>query len=230
MKKIWLFMLSVLSVLFANAQGNVAPGFEQTNYPQFSINVAVLGNANRSNADIFFDEAERYERIGDFDGAAAMFNKAAHEYQRGKKFSRYGTALIRLSNAHLALLNYPEAEKIVLKQVLKNYTKIGSRAGQMLAYQQLGKIYLAANKLPQSLWFYTQQGILAQQLRDNHAYIESVLGIAAVKIRKKDYQLAVKDLNTAELLSKNANTAQYNQLIKNNRALIAEKHLSTKKG
>lgn len=228
MKKICLCIFLATCVLLTKAQNTVAPGFDQTNYPQFSINLAVLGNTSRSNADVFFDEAERYERFGDFDGAVSMFNRAASQYQKDKKFNRYGTALMRLSNAHISLSNYVEAEKIVLKQVLKNYTKIGSRAGQMAAYQQLGKIYLGANKLPQSLWFYTQQGILAQQLQDKNAYIESVLGIAAVKIRKKDYQLASKDLNTAELLSKNANIVQYNQLIKSNRALIAEK-TATKK-
>jgi uncharacterized protein (DUF2164 family) len=70
---------------------------------------------------------------------------------------------------------------------------------------------------------------LAQQLKDNNAYIESILGIAAVKIKKKDYQLAVKDLNAAELISRNNNTVQYNQLIKSSRAIIAER-TAVKKG
>lgn len=229
MKKVCLFMLLFVSAFFAKAQSAIAPGLDQANSSQFSINLAVLGNTSRSNADMFFEEGERYERFGDFDEAVSMFYKSAKEYQQDKKFSRYGTALIRLSNAQLALSNYAEAEKIVLKQVLKNYTRIGSKSGQMSAYQQLGKIYLAANKLPQSLWFYTQQGILAQQLQNKNAYIESILGIASVKIKKREYQLASKDLNTAELLSKNANIVQYNQLIKSNRALIAEKTV-TKKG
>ena len=223
MKKIGLFVFILAFAFFTKAQQPVAPGFDQTNYPQFSINLAVLGNPSRSNADVFFDEGERYERFGDFEGAVSMFSRAAKEYHQNKKFSRYGTALIRLSNAQAALENNTEAEKIILKQVLKIYTKIGSKAGQMAAYQQLGKIYLAANKLTQSLWFYTQQGILAKQLQNKNAYIESVLGIAAVKIRKKEYQLAAKDLSTAELLAKNANIIQYNQLIKTNRALIAKK-------
>lgn len=223
MKRINLLIFALAIVSFANAQSTVVSGPSVTNAAQFSVNLAVLGNTNRSAAEEFIDEAERYEKFGDFDNALVMLNKAANEYQQDKKFASYGTTLIRLSNVHLLLSNYGEAEQIVLKKVLKNYARMGSRAGQMSAYQQLGKIYLAANKLPQSLWFYTQQGILAQQLKDNHAYIESVLGIVSVKIKKKDYQLAVKDLNTAELLSKNANTVQYNQLIKQNRALIAER-------
>lgn len=223
MKRISLLVIALTIVSFANAQSTVVSGPSANNTPQFSVNLAVLSNANRSAAEEFIDEAERYEKFGDFDNALVMLNKAANEYQQDKKFASYGITLIRLSNVHLLLSNYAEAEQIVLKKVLKNYARMGSRAGQMSAYQQLGKIYFAANKLPQSLWFYTQQGILAQQLKDNHAYIESVLGIVSVKIKKKDYQLAVKDLNTAELLSKNANTVQYNQLIKQSRALIAER-------
>ncbi|MNJ99987.1 26S proteasome subunit RPN7 [compost metagenome] len=225
-----MLLISVLATsFFANAQSTVFSGPSPSNTSQFSINLAVLGSESRSAADNFLEQADRYEKFGDFDSAAAMLSKAATEYQQNKKLASYGTTLIRLSNLYILLANYSEAEQIVLKQVLKNYTKMGSRTGQMAAYQQLGKIYLAANKLPQSLWFYTQHGILAQQLKDNNAYIESVLGIISVKIKKKDYQLAVKDLNRVELLSKNINTIQYNQLIKRNRALIAEKTV-VKKG
>ncbi len=230
MKKLGLLISALTTVFFANAQSTVVSGPSPNSTPQFSVNLAVLGNNNRSIADDFVEEADRYERFGDFDAAANMLSKAAKEYQQNKKYASYGSTLIRLSNLYILLANYSEAEQIVLKQVLKNYTRMGSRAGQMSAYQQLGKIYLAANKLPQSLWFYTQHGILAQQLKDNNAYIESVLGIAAVKIRKKDYQLASKDLNTAEFLSKNANIIQYNQLIKTNRAFITEKTTTIKKG
>lgn len=222
MNKYILFIIGAIAVSSASAQSMVAPGFEQTNYPQFSINLGVLGN-NGINGDMFFDEAERYERVGDFKGAVSTFNKAANEYLRNKKYSRYGTALLRLSNAHLSLANYTEAEQIILKKALKNYAKINSKEGQMAAYQQLGKVYMASNKLTQALWFYTQQGILAQQLQNRKAYIESVLGIAVVKIKKKEYQLAIKDLDTAELLAKTANIIQFEQQIKSNRALIAER-------
>ena len=213
---------------FTKAQNAVAPGFDQTNYPQFAVNLAVLGSATNS-ADSYFEEAERYERVGDFESAVAMFNRAAATYQNHKKFGRYGVTLLRLSNTYVSLANYNEAEQLVLKKALRNYTKIGSKAGQMACYQQLGKVYMAANKLPQSLWFYTQHGMLALQLNNKNAYIESVLGIAAIKIKKKEYLLASKDLNTAQLLSITANIIQYNQLIKTSKALIAER-TSFKKG
>ena len=227
MKKIGLLISALATAFLANAQSTVVSGPSANSAPQFAVNLSVV--ETRSIAEEFLDQAERCERFGDFDGAAVLISKAANDYYQNKKFASYGTTLIRLSNLYILLANYSEAEQIVLKQVLKNYTRMGSSAGQMAAYQQLGKVYLAANKLPQSLWFYTQQGILAQQLKDQNAYIESWLGIISVKIKKKDYQLAVKDLNKVELLSKNINTIQYNQLIKRNRALIAEKTV-VKKG
>ena len=99
----------------------------------------------------------------------------------------------------------------------------------MLSYNQLGKIYLASNRLTQSLWFYTQQGILAQQLKNNNAYIESILGIVAVKIKKKEYAMAIKDVDRAELLSKNAKTTQFEPQNRSKRAIIAERHLTKTK-
>jgi tetratricopeptide (TPR) repeat protein len=222
------FYLFVCIAILTNATHAQSPSHtvDQTGH-NLSVNLGVAGSSTLS-ADFYFEEANRIEKIGDFDGAIAMFSKAANEYQQNKMFGRYGTALIRLSNVHLTISNYAEAEKIVLRQVLRNYTKIGSKSGQMLAYQQLGKVYLAANKLPESMWFYTQHGILAQQLQDKSAYIESVIGIASVKIKKKDYALASKDLNAAELLSKNSNIVQYDYLIKSNRAKIPEKFLTKK--
>jgi len=88
---------------------------------------------------------------------------------------------------------------------------------------------LAGNKLTQSLWFYTQQGILAQQLKNNTSYIESVLGMASVKIKKKEYALAIKDLNKADLLAKNAKITQFTQQIKASRSIIADKQSSKNK-
>lgn len=212
---------------FAKAQRAVAPGFEQTNYPKFSIKLPTPFHVANS-ADCYFDEAERYERVGDYETAVFMFKRAALGYQQYKKFIRYGATLLRLSNAYTSLGNYNEAEQVILKKALRHYTKMGSRTGEMASYQQLGKVYMAANKLPQSLWFYTQQGMLAQRLQNKSAYIESVLSIVAIKIKKREYLLASNDLNTAELLAKTANIIQYNQRIKMSRALIAERTVLTK--
>jgi tetratricopeptide (TPR) repeat protein len=184
-----------------------------------AINI-VVSNLDENEGNTYFAEAEKNERQGDFDEAITLFGKAAFEYNSARQFSRYGTALLRLSNVHYLQSHYTEAEQVVLNVALKNYSKIGSKSGQMESYNQLGRIYLAANKLTQSMWFYTQQGILAKQIGNDNAYIGSVLGLASVKIRKKEYTMASRDLNRAELLAKSANISQFRTQIREARALI----------
>lgn len=218
------FFLTLICLSFMVSAGaqNISTGPQDT--PPFgtAVNIAV-SPAEESDGDEFFADAEKNEKRGDLNEALTLFGKAAFEYNSDKKFSRYAAALLRMSNVHLLLLHYTEAEQVVLNAALKTYSRIGSRIGQMAAYNQLGKIYYASNKLTQSLWFFTQQGILAQQLKNNTSYIDSVLGIALIKIKKKEYSLAIKDVNRAELLAKNARITQFAQQIKNNRILIAEK-------
>lgn len=226
MNKFCLTLGLLFGVVVAFAQ-NVNSGPQES--PQFgtAINIAV-SMADESSGDEFFADAERNEKRGELHEALTLFGKAAFEYNIDKKFSRYGAALLRMSNVHLLLSHYTEAEQVVLNAVLKTYSRIGSRSGQMAAYNQLGKIYLAANKLTQSLWFYTQQGILAQQLKNSTSYIDSVLGIAQVKIKKREYNLATRDVNRAESLAKNAGITQFAQQIKANRQTIADKQAAKK--
>jgi tetratricopeptide (TPR) repeat protein len=192
--------------------------------PQLSgaINIAV-SNLDESDGDDYFAEAEKNEKKGDLNDAVTLFGKAAFEYNNARKFSQYGAALLRLSNVHFLMAHYTEAEQVTLNVALKNYSRIGSKVGQMDSYGQLGKIYLAANKPTQALWFYTQQGIVAKQIGNNSAYIESVLGLAQVKTKKKEYTLASRDLNRAELLAKSANITKFKNQIRDARALLPVK-------
>ncbi|RZL47788.1 MAG: hypothetical protein EOP00_10940 [Pedobacter sp.] len=226
MNKICLTLSFLFFVAQVGAQ-NLNSGPQDVPQVGSAINIAVATN-DESEADEFFEDAERNERKGDLNEALTLFGKAAFEYNNDRKFSRYGATLLRMSNVHMLLTHYVEAEQVVLNAALKTYSKIGSRAGQMASYNQLGKIYLAANKFTQSMWFYTQQGILARQIGNNTSYIDSVIGLALVKIKKKEYNLASKDLNRAELLAKNSKITQFNQQIKTNRSIIAEKQSSKK--
>lgn len=198
--------------------------------PPLSGAVTIASSSLEANeGNTYFAEAEKNEKKGDYDEALTLFGKAAFEYNSAKQFSRYGTALMRLSNVHYLQSHYTEAEQVVLNVALKTYSKIGSKSGQMESYSQLGKIYLASNKLTQSMWFYTQQGILAKQIGNNNSFIESVLGLAAVKIKKKEYVMASRDINRAELLARAANTSQFSAKIKEARALISTKTTAKKK-
>lgn len=186
-----------------------------------AINI-VSSNAERLDGDYYFAEADKFERKGDMNQALTLFGKAAFEYNTAHNYNSFGQALIRMSNVHLLMNHYKEAEQVILNVALKNYSKIGSRSGQMLAYNQLGKVYYNANKLTESLWFYTQQGILARQIKDNPAYIDSMLGIIFVKIKKKQYGLALKDVATAELFAANTNTTDYTTHFLYTRSVIDE--------
>ncbi|MCX2573536.1 hypothetical protein [Pedobacter sandarakinus] len=176
----------------------------------------------------FYEEAEDSEKKGDFNEALTLFGKAAFEYNAAKNFIRYGQAIIKMSSMHYQLGRYTDAEQILLNVALKNYSKLGSKTGLMNTYGLLGKVYLANNKSTQSMWFYTQQGILAKQLKSNSIYIESILGIVQVKIKKKDFTLALRDLKTAEWLASASKITQYKGQINEARAVISNKTTAKK--
>ena len=227
MNKICLVLVCLFYADSVLAQSNNS-GPQEVGPANNSFNIAIA-STDETIGDEYFSDAERNERRGDLNEALTLFGKAAFEYNSDKKYSRYAASLLRMSNVHLQLAHYTEAEQVILNAAIKTYSKIGSRAGLMASYNQLGRIYLAGNKLTQSLWFYTQQGILAQQLKNNTSYIESVLGMASVKIKKKEYALAIKDLNKADLLAKNAKITQFTQQIKASRSIIADKQSSKNK-
>ncbi|MBC6111779.1 hypothetical protein ACFOG5_14985 [Pedobacter fastidiosus] len=226
MTKIVLAFISLFASLQLYAQNIDRIEIQEPNGGN-AINIAV-SKYDEADGNGFFDEAEDLERKGDFNEALTLFGKAAFEYSAVKNFNRYGQAIIKMSNMHYQLGRFTDAEQILLNVALKNYSKMGSKNGLMNTYNLLGKVYLASSKYTQSMWFYTQQGILAKQLKSNNSYIESVLGIAQVKIKKKDFTLALRDLKSAEWLANSIKTSQYKAQIKDARELIAIK-ISPKK-
>ncbi len=211
----WLFCFGAI----AQSSSNTA---QDTGHAGLSINIAV-SNDEDTNGDSYFAQAEMNEKRGELNDALTLFGKAAFEYNSNKKFNAYGAALMKLSSVHLMLNNFVEAEQVILNVALKNFSRIGNRPAQMDAYQQLGNIYFAANKLTQSLWFYTQHGIMARQLKNNPAYIDSMLGIIKIKIKKKEYSMALKDVNRAELFARAHKVSQYNAQFKSTRSLLKGK-------
>lgn len=218
MYKLSLALLFFVNCIPAWAQSNHYTGQEPF-ISSGAINIAV----SRDDGDLYFEEAERNEKNGDLNDALTLFGKAAFEYNNSRNFSRYGASLLRVSQVHYLLQHYVEAEQVILNAALKTYSRSGNRLGQMASYHQLGKIYLASNKLTQSMWFYTQQGILARQTSNNNNHIDSMLGIIRVKIKKREYAMALKDIQKVELLAKNTRATQYQSQFRQVRAVIAEK-------
>ncbi len=226
MTKIVLALIGLFASLQLQAQNIDRTEIQEPNGGS-AINIAV-SKFDLEDGNSFFEEAEDLERKGDYNEALTLFGKAAFEYNSVKNFNRYGQAIIKMSSMHYQLGRYTDAEQILLNVALKNYSKTGNRAGIMNTYSLLGKVYLANTKYTQSMWFYTQQGILAKQLKSNNAYIESILGIVQVKIKKKDFTLALRDLKSAEWLANSIKTTQYKTQIKDAREMIASK-TATKK-
>lgn len=218
MYKLCLGLVFLVNIVPASAQSSNYV-LQEPYISSGAINIAV----SRDDGDLYFEEGEKNEKSGDLNDAITFFGKAAFEYNNVRNFSRYGASLLRLSHVHYLMQHYTEAEQVILNVALKTYSKSGNRLGQMASYNQLGRIYLASNKLTQSMWFYTQQGILARQTNSNLNYIDSMLGIIRVKIKKREYAMALKDIQRVELLTKNTNTPQYQVQLRQVRAVIAEK-------
>jgi tetratricopeptide (TPR) repeat protein len=225
MTKIVLALIGLFASLQLQAQNIDKSEIQEPNGS--AINIAV-SKFDLEDGNSFFEEAEDLERKGDYNEALTLFGKAAFEYNAVKNFNRYGQAVIKMSSMHYQLGRFTDAEQILLNVALKNYSKTGNRTGVMNTYSLLGKVYLANTKYTQSMWFYTQQGILAKQLKSNNAYIESILGIAQVKIKKKDFTLALRDLKSAEWLANSIKTTQYKTQIKDARETVASKTTSKK--
>ncbi|WP_029278222.1 tetratricopeptide repeat protein [Pedobacter borealis] len=225
MTKIVLALIGLFASLQLQAQNIDKSEIQEPNGS--AINIAV-SKFDLEDGNSFFEEAEDLERKGDYNEALTLFGKAAFEYNAIKNFNRYGQAVIKMSSMHYQLGRFTDAEQILLNVALKNYSKTGNRAGVMNTYNLLGKVYLANTKYTQSMWFYTQQGILAKQLKSNNSYIESILGIVQVKIKKKDFTLALRDLKSAEWLANSIKTTQYKTQIKDARETIASKTTNKK--
>jgi tetratricopeptide (TPR) repeat protein len=204
-KILTIFCLFASSFVYGQANSLVSPENASNGS---AINIAVSAPDERSGND-FFSEADRDEKKGDLFSALTLFGKAAFEYNTSHQLNDYGSALMRMSNVHLLLSNYTEAEEVILNVALKNYSRIHNVRGEMDAYRQLAKIYLVSNKLTEALWFSTQQGILALQIRNSSGYIDSILGVVSVKIKKKQFSLAKLDLNRAERYAKTTKNVSF---------------------
>lgn len=216
------FFAMLFFCISASAQSIEKIELQDSNTGGTAINIAV-SKYDLSTGNDYFDEANSFLQKNDFTQALQFFSKAAFEYSVVKNYNKYGQAVIKMSNMHYKLGNFKESEDILLNVAVKNYSKLHSNDGLMNTYYLLGNSLLAQNKYTQSMWFYTQQGILAKRLGNKNSIIESLLGVVQVKIKKKDFALALRDLKSAELLAKARNTTQYGDEITAARRTIAER-------
>lgn len=216
-------LLFSAAFIFTSVQSQQAYSFFRP-APTLNSKISHIGIANPDiiEGNNYFMDAESMEKSGDLTNAIVMFSRAASAYNDAKMPMRYANSLMRVCNLHILLKNYEVAEEIVLKTTLKIYSRLGNKYGELDAYRHLGRAYFGENKFPQSMWFFTQQGIIANQSYNKVAYIESVLSIAGIKIQKHEFSLATADINRAELLARNAKIKTFSAQIAISRGLIAD--------
>ncbi len=220
MKKVAIALIASLIYFSAAAQSVDKIDSQDQNAGSTAINIAI-SKYDLADGNSYFEKANNLFQKGEFDEALTSFGKAAFEYSTVKNYTKYGEAIIKMSDMHYRLGNFKEAEDILLNVAVKNYSMLHSNLGLMNTYFLLGNTLLAQNKYTQSMWFYTQQGILAKQLGNQNSVIKSLLGVVKVKIKKKDFSLALRDLKSAELMARARNTSQFGDEISEARRTIA---------
>jgi tetratricopeptide (TPR) repeat protein len=88
-------------------------------------------------------------------------------------------------------------------QALHYYSKYNDTTGMRISFYNLAKVYHAQRKYAQAKWFILEADNFSRQKNDVPNLINSLLELAAIKSDIKDYDLAMRDLNEALVLSVN---------------------------
>lgn len=94
-----------------------------------------------------------------------------------------------------------QAEELILKRILMMAYRTNNKQKEWQCYYYLGKSYLQQKKLTEAKWFFVQALTLSNGFDSKKPKIKSLLMLAKVKGKVKDYELAIQDLKVAESLS-----------------------------
>lgn len=161
-------------------------------------------------------------KLRKYPDALVLYGKAAAQFNQKKDYTAYGNAVLKMSDVHYFMRNYTAAEQSILNVALKAFGKASDKNGMMRCYQALGNIYIGLKKPVEALWFFAQQGNVAEQINDQISITESLLNVATVKIIRKQYALASKDLEV--LTARVAQLKQdqkYNVLISKMKSIVS---------
>ncbi|QEK52268.1 hypothetical protein FYC62_11915 [Pedobacter aquae] len=140
------------------------------------------------------------------DKAAADFNDMAIAgYRIMEQDQKLVKALLQQNELMLRAGNLKQAEQQILTKILLMAYRMNSKQAEMNCYQQLGRVYWHQNKFTEAKWFFVQANILANKLHHRVGTIRSLLMLAKVKNRIKDYGLALADLKLANSLLNTSN-------------------------
>ncbi|MBK0381951.1 hypothetical protein I5M32_03180 [Pedobacter sp. SD-b] len=131
---------------------------------------------------------------------ADLYNSYANDYLNGlHKPKQSFDQLLFASKIATSKNEIEKAENLILKNALPISGKLGQKS-QFTCYLQLGKIYLRAKRFTESKWFFIQANTTANKIDFKEGEIASLILLSKVKVMIKDYDLALQDLQKAQVI------------------------------
>lgn len=131
---------------------------------------------------------------------ADLYSRYANKYITGLSKPKLTFDQLLLESKIAASQNQiKKAETLILKSALQMSGKLGKKAAYA-CYSQLGKIYLKAKRFTESKWFFIQALTTASGIDFKQGEIESLILLSKAKLEIKDYDLAMQDLQKAQVL------------------------------
>ena len=157
-------------------------------------------------ADMAYNLSSVYLKQKKYDEAAKYLLKSSISYDSVGLKTVAGGTYIKLATIKVMQKKYDEAEALIMK---KGYPLCGP-ADNLACYQLLARMYQEQNRFSEAKWYYLQANTLSRKLQDTTSIITSLTSLGRVKTSIKEYVLALKDLNEAEML---AQTSEYSKLL-----------------
>lgn len=105
-------------------------------------------------------------------------------------------------------------------QALHYYSKYNDTSGMRSSFYNLAKVYHAQRKYTQAKWFILQADNFSRAKNDVPNLINSLLELASIKSDIKDYDLAMRDLNEALMLSINNHYSRNESAVQESFAIL----------
>src|ERR1700744_919639 len=105
-------------------------------------------------------------------------------------------------------------------QALHYYSKYNDTTGMRSSFFNLARVYHAQRKYPQAKWFILQADNFSRAKNDVPNLISSLLELASIKSDIKDYNLAMRDLNEALVLSVNNHYSRNESAVQESFAIL----------
>lgn len=173
---------------------------------QFQSGEAVAAGNTASYLTDYFISKKNYTQ------AFKYADLAKNAYYRVCKMDSLGSVYYKIAYIKSKQKSPKLAEYYILNQALPYYRSSDNVEGRLKSFDFLGHLYQDQKRYSQAKWFYLQANNQARLASDTTGLITSLINLSVVKILIGDIALAKKDLEEAELLSKNESFAY---LIKN---------------